>query len=250
MSALSVCASTVSLIGREHLRLPAFSVPTFSMPVLVYLFFGTVRGRAAGQGGAESATSLELLGYCGFAVLGVALFSFGASLALERVSPWEQFQRTLPVSGGVRYVARVAVVLTFSLASLLPLLAVGLTVGGADPGVVLRPVNLLPLALGVAVFSALGTTLGYWLPVRGAVPLTNLIYLPLSFAGGLLGAARADRVDRWGVLPTTQWNELLYGTSVRHCVPVTATVGLLCWLAVLSLLALVGYQRVQRETFR
>jgi ABC-2 type transport system permease protein len=242
---VSVCASTVALIGREHLRLPAFSVPTFSMPVLVYLFFGTLRG-----GHGEPATSLELLGYCGFAVLGVALFSFGASLAMERVSPWEQFQRTLPVSALLRYVARVAVVLTFSVASLLPLLAVGLTVGHADPTIVLRPANLLPLGLGVAVFSALGTTAGYWLPVRGAVPLTNLLYLPLSFAGGLLGAARAHRLDRWSVLPTTQWNDLLYGTSVQHRLPVAATVGLLAWLLLLSGLAVLGYRRVERETFR
>src|SRR4029079_13689757 len=90
-----------------------------------------------GGGRAQPAPSLELLGYCGFAVLGVALFSFGASLAMERVSPWEQFPRTLPVSAQLRYVARVALVLTFSVASLLPLLAVGLTVGNADPGIVL-----------------------------------------------------------------------------------------------------------------
>jgi ABC-2 type transport system permease protein len=193
---------------------------------------------------------MALLGYCGFAVLGVALFSFGAGLALERVSPWEQFQRTLPVSPWVRYVSRLVVVLAFSLVSLVPLVGVGLLVSDASAAVVLAPGNAVSLLLGIAVFSALGTALGYWLPVRGAVPLTNLVYLPLSYAGGMLGAAADDRLDRWGVLPTTQWNDLLYGTSLQHTLPAWPTAGMLVWLLLLSAVAVLGYQRVQRETFR
>ncbi len=243
--ALSVCLSTVALIGREYLRLPAFSIPTFSMPLLLFLFFG---GASTTEGGAAGA-SLVLLGYCGFAVLGVAIFSFGAGLALERVSPWEQFQRTLPVSPWVRYVARLAVVLVFSALSLVPLVGVGLLVSKATVAVVLAPRNAFSLLLGVAVFSAVGTALGYWLPVRGALPLTNLVYLPLSYAGGMLGGAGA-RLDRWNILPTSQWNDLLYGTALRHAVPWWPTVGMLLWLVALSVLAVAGYRRVQRETFR
>lgn len=242
---LSVCGSTVTLIVREHLRLPAFSVPTFSMPVLIYLFFGAI-----GSDQGPKAASAELLGYCGFAVLGVALFSFGASLAMERVSPWEQLQRTLPVSPLVRYGARVAVALTFSLASLVPLLIVGLLWGGADPATVLHLGNLLPLLLGVGVFSALGTALGYWLPVRGAVPLTNLLYLPLSYAGGLMGANPQDRLDQWAILPTTQWNDLLYATATGHELPLGSALGLVGWLVALSAFALVGYRRIEQEVFR
>lgn len=244
---VTVCGSTVAIIGREQLRLPAFSIPTFSMPALLYLFFGAFSG---GRDATPADAAMELLGYCGFAVLGVTLFSFGAGLALERVSPWEQFQRTLPVPAFARYAARVAVVLAFSVASLVPLLVVGLLVGDAPPARLLSAANLLPLLLGVGVFSALGTALGYWLPVRGAVPLTNLVYLLLSFAGGMLGAAPGHRLDRWALLPTTQWNDLLVGTAVRHHTPSGAVLGLLVWLVVLSAAALAGYQRVQRESFR
>jgi ABC-2 type transport system permease protein len=244
---VTVCGSTVGIIGREQLRLPAFSVPTFTMPALLYLFFGALSGSRPTT---STGAAMELLGYCGFAVLGVALFSFGAGLALERVSAWEQFQRTLPVPAFVRYAARVAVVLAFSLASLVPLLVVGLVSSDAPAAAVLSAANLLPLLLGVGVFSALGTALGYWLPVRGAVPLTNLVYLLLSYAGGMLGTAPGHRLDRWALLPTTQWNDLLVGTAVRHHAPSGAVLGLVVWLVVLSGVALAGYRRVQRESFR
>ena len=246
--AVRVCGSTVALIGREHVRLPAFSVPTLTMPVLLYLFFGVLDPGGA-EAGSASDGALELLGYCGFAVLGVALFSFGAGVALDRVTAWEQFQRTLPVPALVRYVARLAVVLTFSAVSLLPLVATGLLLHRASASVVLAPANLVPLLLGMAVFCALGTALGYWLPPRGAVPLTNLVYLPLSYAGGLLGTSASHRLDRWAVLPTTQWNDLLYATAVGAPVPTGALLGLLGWFAGLTAVSLVGYHRVQRESF-
>lgn len=35
MRAVAVCWSSVTLLGREHLRLPAFSLPTFFMPLLL-----------------------------------------------------------------------------------------------------------------------------------------------------------------------------------------------------------------------
>ena len=246
--ATRVCGSTVAVIGREHLRLPSFSVPTLTMPVLLYLFFGVFDPGGSGVRSAPDG-ALELLGYCGFAVLGVALFSFGAGVALDRVTAWEQFQRTLPVSALVRYVARLAVVLTFSAVSLLPLLAAGLALHRAPASVVLAPANLLPLLLGMAVFCALGTALGYWLPPRGAVPLTNLVYLPLSYAGGLFGTSVSHRLDRWAVLPTTEWNDLLYATAVGAPVPTSALLGLLGWFVGLTAVALVGYHRVQRESF-
>jgi ABC-2 type transport system permease protein len=41
------------------------------------------------------------------------------------------------------------------------------------------------LALGLVPFGLLGIALGYWAPARAALPVANLLYLGLSFGGGL-----------------------------------------------------------------
>ena len=44
---------------------------------------------------------------------------------------------------------------------------------------------VLMLLVGTVPFALLGIALGYWAPARGALPIANLLYLSLSYAGGL-----------------------------------------------------------------
>ena len=124
--------------------------------------------------------------FAGFAVIGVAFFQFGVGIAIDRASPWEAYLRTLPVGPAVRLAARLvsAAVFACAAAALLVVdsrrhdrrLAPGGALGRA------RPSRLLA---GVVPFAFLGIALGYWAPAKGALPIANLLYLVLAYAGGL-----------------------------------------------------------------
>jgi ABC-2 type transport system permease protein len=161
----------------ELARHPAYVVPTLVFPAVFFLFFV-----APGAGGYSS---VKMATFAGFAAIGVAFFQFGVGIAVERASPWERYLRTLPVGVGARLAARVlsAAVFAAAAAAVLILTAIVTTGASLSPG---RWVGLaLVLLLGTAPFALLGIALGYWAPERGALPIANLLYLGLSYAGGL-----------------------------------------------------------------
>ena len=47
------------------------------------------------------------LAFIAWAIVGVAVYQFGVGIAQERGRPWERYLRTLPVSTGVRFAARI-----------------------------------------------------------------------------------------------------------------------------------------------
>ena len=71
-------------------RMPQFIIPTIALPPAFYALFAL----AMGQGSAEMATrTLATFGV--FAVMGPALFGFGANIAAERESGQLELKRTI-----------------------------------------------------------------------------------------------------------------------------------------------------------
>ncbi|KAF1694965.1 ABC transporter permease [Pseudoxanthomonas koreensis] len=168
----------------EFLRLwrsPSFSLPVLLFPPLFYLLFGEIFG---GNRDPEAARYL-LAGYSVFGIMGVALFGFGVTVALDREQGLLLLKRAQPMPPGAYLLAKVAMAMLFG-AIVVVLLAV---LGAAVAGVRLAPVQWLGLAatclLGVLPFSALGLWLGTLVGGRGAPALINLVYLPMAFLSGL-----------------------------------------------------------------
>ncbi len=168
----------------EFLRLwrtPSFSLPCLLFPALFYLLFGVLLGR--GNGG--DAARYLLAGYSVFGVMGVALFGFGMTVALDREQGLLTLKRAQPMPPGAYLAAKVGMAMLFSLV-MFALLA---TLAVAAGGVRLAPAQWAGL-LGVALFSvlplgALGLWLGTLVGGRGAPALINLVYLPMAFLSGL-----------------------------------------------------------------
>ena len=168
----------------EFLRLwrtPSFSLPVLLFPPLFYLLFGEVFG---GNRNPEAARYL-LAGYGVFGIMGVALFGFGVTVALDREQGLLQLKRAQPMPPGAYLAAKVAMAMLFA-AVIVALLSV---LGATVAGVRLAPSQWLGLAaaclLGVLPFSALGLWLGTLVGGRGAPALINLVYLPMAFLSGL-----------------------------------------------------------------
>jgi ABC-2 type transport system permease protein len=229
----------------ELLRYPAYLVPTLVFPAGFFLIF--VAPRASGDQTVAMAT------FAGFAAIGVAFFQFGVGIAVERASPWEAYLRTLPAGAGTRLAARVISAALFAAAASVTLVAVAL----ATSHVALAPVRWVELAVmllvGTAPFALLGIALGYWAPQRGALPIANLLYLGLSYAGGLWIRPRdlPDAVAGLSpYLPTGSFSDALSATVGGHPFEPGDCARLAAFAVLFAGLAAWGYRRDEGRRFR
>lgn len=242
---MKVLCAHVRATTLELVRMPAYSLSTLAFPSLLFLLF------AAPRAGGDAAALMA--GFAAMAVIGVAFFQFGVGIAVERSVPWEAYVRSLPVGAGTRMAARVISGSAFAVAA-----AAGVAVTAlASTGVSLAPGRWLAvaaaLAAGAIPFGLLGVALGYWAPPRAALPLANLLLLPLVYAGGLWTAGRhlPDALDGVsGALPTRRWGELVWAATGASAWSPLDVLFLAAYAAAFGALALWGYRRDEGERFR
>jgi ABC-2 type transport system permease protein len=164
----------------KSIRNPAFALPAILFPALFYIFFGVLMN----QHDPKAATYL-LCTYGVFGIIGPALFSFGAGLAVERGQGWLDIKDASPMPGSAQIVSRLVVSMGFSVMVLVSLGLVAFTM--TDVSLSLTQVVTLStiLVLGGLPFCLLGLTLGLLLKAESAPAIVNLVYLPMSFLSGL-----------------------------------------------------------------
>lgn len=242
MRLLLAYASTTTL---ELLRYPAYVVPTLLFPAMFFLFF------AAAASGRTAAVAVCT--FAGFAAIGVAFFQFGVGIAGERASPWEMYLRTLPAPAWTRVGARVFSASLFAAASAAAVVAAGLaTTDAALPAARWAQLAAV-LALGIVPFALLGTALGYWTSPRAALPLANVLYLGLAYAGGLwIRPARLPPAVRAvsPFLPTRRLGDALAAVAAGSPWQWRDWLLLAGFTLGFGALALAGYRRDEGQRFR
>lgn len=227
-------------------RYPAYALPTVAFPAVMLLLFGRQFERGE--------PDRLLAGFAATALLTVAFFQFGVGIATSRTTPWETFLRTLPVSPTARLAGRVLSALVFATATVGAVALVAFTVYDVEMapwrGVALG----LALLVGSIPFALLGIAFGYWLPPRAALPVANMLFLPLAI-GGFLWMRPTDEVPHdldvaSQLLPTRSWIEVLdpIATGDRP-LPLHHVAALTAWGAVFFGLAWWGYRRDEGERF-
>ena len=163
-------------------RTTAFVIPTLTFPVLFYLLFGVLMGSRM-RGGE---TSVYLIAtYGAFGVIGAALSSFGASIALERGQGLLQLKHATPMPLRAYMVAKLAAAMLFSAIIVLSLFAAGAIFSGVRFEPLQFGTLFASLVAGTVPFALLGLTLGYLVSAQASIAVLNLIYLPMSFLSGL-----------------------------------------------------------------
>lgn len=227
-------------------RYPAYAVPTVAFPAILLLVFGRQFERGE--------PDRLFAGFAATALLTVAFFQFGVGIATSRTTPWETYLRTLPASPTTRLAGRVLSALVFAAATVGAVTLVALTVYDVDLG----PWRLVTLGgvllVGSIPFALLGIAFGYWLPPRAALPVANVLYLPLAVGGFLWMRPTADvprDVDIASqLLPTRSWMELLDPVATGdHPIPLRHVAALTAWGLVFFGLAWWGYRRDEGEQF-
>ena len=230
---------------RFELRFPGFSIATFAFPSLFFLLFGLPR--------VGPRPELLVVSYAAFAVIGVGFFQFGVSAAIERVTPWASFVRTLPAGPTVRIAGRMLSALTFAAVSVGILFATAEATTSFSLSAATWADLVAALIAGGVPFVALGIAIAYWTSPKSALPVANLLYMLLSYAGGLWtgpnGLPRLlSHISRF--TPTRQWGEVLWPTALGSTPRWTHGVALLAYTVAFALLATWGYRRDEGQRFR
>jgi ABC-2 type transport system permease protein len=246
----------------QNVRVLEFLVGIVVFPIMLYAMFGLPNAGQTLSEGTDVAAFL-MASFGAYGVLGIAIFAFGVDIANERGRGWLRLMRATPMPAWIYFAGKTAMALLFNVITLGALFAFA----ALAAGVRLEGAAWLQLAftllLGGAAFSTLGFALGYWASPRGASPLANLIYLPLSFASGFfipLANLPQFLQDLASYLPTYHFGQLVWravGTPADIALLVAVPSGEAwhhaLWLAgsfaFFGVLALVGYRRDDRREF-
>ena len=198
---------------RSQIREPAYVVSTLVFPSLFFLFFAQPNADTP-----EKAKAL-LASFSAYAVLSVMFLDFSVSTARDRQSAWASYVRTLDRSFFISIVAKCLNAMLFSLLAVLLVFA---TVH-ASTDIQLQALQglklILVLLIGAPIFGLIGFALGMNLSKSSALPVTNLIYLTMTFAGGLWippnGLSTAvQKISPY--LPSRAYGEVLWSTVLEQ----------------------------------
>ncbi len=168
--------------GAELLKLvraPEFILPTLILPTVFYTLFGVVMPMG------EGASAYLLATFGVFAVMGPALFGFGAGVAQERERGWLKLTRAVPAPVAGFMVAKTIATVTMAGLALSLVYGVAAFAGGvshsAETWLMLLGVHLL----AALPFLLVGLAIGFTFGTNGAVALANLVFLGFAVLGGL-----------------------------------------------------------------
>jgi len=236
----------LGLTMRILFRQPGFWVPTVLFPAMLYSFFGA---NMAGDGpmGAYAMASFAI-----YAVVGVGFYQFGVTVAQDRENPFTVWQRTLPGHAAAPWVARVFASLIFVMVAV----AMVWLAAWLIAGITLTTTAYARLAAACALASVpatlMGTALGSLASARAAVPLSNLIFLPLAYLGGLWvpPAALPSAIEALSVwMPTRAMGEIAWAAVDGRNLPSRYLMVLACWTLAAALITWGAQLRHRRALF-
>ena len=232
-------------------RVPAFTIPTIVFPIMFFALFGLPHVNESFEH--STVGQFMLASFGAYAVISVALFSFGVTVAAERARKATALMRSSPLRPLAYLGGKTLATLAFALVTLVALFGFGFAVGGVrlEPGQWFTLIGAL--LLGVFPFITLGFAVGYLAGGNSAVAILNLINLPMAFGSGLfmplpLLPLAVQQIAPY--LPAYHYGQLAWIAIGAGSEPLAAAVA---WLAgygiVFLILALRAYGREQSKEF-
>ncbi|GAY09182.1 ABC transporter permease [Pseudonocardia sp. N23] len=249
MTTLALTRTHFRFLLLENLRVPIAVGSAAIFPALSLLFFVV----PFGFGDDVVAATSAVIQLAVFGVLSSFLFTFGVGVADDREKAWDPYVRTLPAAATPRIVGRLLTGFVFALIAIVPVTIVGaaLTSASVTPlrfvaGLVAMLVAGLPFLLG-------GLAVGYSMPVKAALPVTQLIFFPLAFAGGLF--LPPQLFPGWlqtisELLPSRGARDVVIWAAQGIAPSVLTVVSFVVWVVATSALAGWAYRRDEGRRFR
>ncbi|GLB68729.1 ABC transporter permease [Arthrobacter mangrovi] len=241
----------------EQLRIPVAVISSTVFPTLALLFF-VIPQESVTADPLASLTAIAQLAL--FGVMSSFLFNYGIGIAEERANPWSSYLRTLPVGPVPPTIARALPAMLFAFFALLPVLVIGALLTAApeafgDGGLSWWRVPLAVLvwlACGLP-FLALGLFIGYLCTSKVAVAVTQVVFFPMAFAGGMMlpPAAFPYWLDVFSlILPSRAARDVSVFALSGEGLHAGSVLCLIVWTVLLGGLALWANRRDQGRHFR
>lgn len=213
-------------------RTPGFVLPSMLFPVMFYVFFGILY---APEG--NPAVSQYLLATYGvFGVMGPALFSFGADVAVEKDRGMLALKQISPMPISAYFVAKIMTAMVFAAIIIVLLFSVAAVFGNVQMPLWQWLSTALLLLTGVLPFCAIGLFIGLKVKAQASAAVVNLIYLPMSFLSGLWIPVMqfSDPLQKLAMtLPPFHFSQLVLKVQ-------DADIGIAWWIHVIVLLGFTG----------
>lgn len=241
----------------EQLRIPIAVISSVVFPALVLMFFVVPQSSVT----ASPTASLESIAQLAvFGVMSAFLFNYGVGVAEDRANPWSSYVRSLPVGALPGILARGLTGMLFAFMSLLPVLVLGAILTSAPDAFTSGDLPWWRIPLAVAVwllcglpFLALGLFIGHLCTSKVAVAVTQVVFFPLAFAGGMMlpPLMFPEWLNTFSMfLPSRAARDLSVFALTGEGLEPTTIVCLLAWLLVLGAAAIWAARRDQGRRFR
>ena len=166
------------------LRTSGFSLSVIGFPVVFYLFFGLIMPRGE-HIGSVTVSKYMLAGYAVFGMVGAALFGIGGCVASELSTGWLELKSASPMPPLAYLLAKCCTAMAFGVIIVSLLSVLGITIAHVS---ITFPefARMIALTLvGTVPFACMGMVIALLVPFNAAPGTINMIYLPMSFCGGL-----------------------------------------------------------------
>jgi ABC-2 type transport system permease protein len=214
---LSIFATETRYEFIRALRTRTFSLSVIGFPVMFYCLFGLMLNRNATVNGHQFA-KIMLGSYSVFGVVGAALFGIGVGVAADLSAGWLELKRASPMPPLAYLLAKCATAIAFGVIIVSILSLLGITLGHVQLSLSDFAHMLGLTVIGCVPFACMGLALGLIVPFNSAPGVTNLVYLPMSFLGGLwipLSVLPTSIQQIAPVLPTFHLAQLMLGIYGR-----------------------------------
>lgn len=234
-----VCVHT-NWMTKELMRQPAYVVSTIAFPTIFYLIF------AVPESSTIDGSNYLMASFAAFGVFGVLFLQFGVSQAQERAQSWYQFLKSLPVRPFQLMTARFATAMFFAVVTALLVVVTANIWTEAQ----MQSHEWLQFALALFLpalpFCVMGLALGLWTNEKTSLPVGNLIYLPLSFLGGLwkppeILPENLKQISE--ILPTRFYGDILWSVVKKQSFPWQSFWGLSVWTIFFFVLVFAGVRK-------
>jgi ABC-2 type transport system permease protein len=231
----------------EQIRVPIGLVASTFFPAAAMLAF-VVPFAGDDPVGATTATgSMMLIGAISSALIGLSI-----TTAQDRELPWNPYLRTLPAGPFPRFAGRILTAMGMMLVAAIPVLVIAalLTKAAITPA---RLALGLVTVLGTSIpFMLMGLFLGLSLSGKAAIGVSQVLYFPLAFLGGLFMPPQimpgfVQAISAY--TPTRGAGELIWAVTTGSTPQTLAVVMLGVWTVVAALAAAWAYRRDEGRRF-
>ncbi|MCA0436357.1 MAG: ABC transporter permease [Austwickia sp.] len=210
---VGLLAAQVGAELRQMVRVPEYLVGIVGVPVILYAMFGLSNAGQRLPGGTDVGAML-VASFSAYAVVSLAIFTFGVDVAAERGRGWLRRLRCTPMPMWAYFAAKIAAALLLTV--LIYVLVWALAIGAAGVPFEVGPAvrTLGALLVGTVAFAPMGFGLAFLARPKAAAAIGNLLFLPLSFVSGFftsLSSLPQILRDVAPYLPTYHFGLLVWG---------------------------------------